>query len=245
VYHCAGAAHVGRSWEATEQTLALNVRGTHHLLAALDHADSPARVLIPSSAMVYRPAHEPITEDHPLIPPNPYGLSKLAQELLGRHAMNQRLTVTIARSFNHVGPRQDPSFALSGFARQIAEIEAGRRDNEISVGNLEARRDTIDVRDTVRGYRLILERGAPGRPYNICSGRALPIGELLDMLVARARRPVRIRIDPNRLRPHDLPVVVGDPSRIRDELGWTPTIPLPQTVDDLLDYWRVALRQGA
>jgi GDP-4-dehydro-6-deoxy-D-mannose reductase len=200
--------------------------------------------MIPSSAMIYRPAVEPLTEDHPIVPPSPYGLSKLAQELLGIRASTGRVAVTIGRAFNHLGPRQDPGFAASGFARQIAEIEAGRREPEVVVGNLDARRDTLDVRDTVRAYRTILQHGQPGRPYNVSSGTAAAIGEVLEMLIARARVPVKVRVDPDRFRPNDLPVLLGDPRRLRDELGWSPVIPLSQTLDDLLAYWRSALPQS-
>jgi GDP-4-dehydro-6-deoxy-D-mannose reductase len=241
VYHCAGAAHVGQSWGATEATLALNVRGTHHLLEALRVTGIDSRVMIPSSAMIYRPAPEALTEDHPIVPPSPYGLSKLAQELLGVRASTGRVAVTIGRAFNHLGPRQDSAFAASGFARQIAEIEAGRRDAEVVVGNLSARRDTLDVRDTVRAYRTILHHGQPGRPYNVSSGTARPVGEVLEMLIARARVPIRVRVDPDRFRPNDLPLLLGDSSRLRNELGWQPAIPLSQTLDDLLAYWRTAL----
>jgi GDP-4-dehydro-6-deoxy-D-mannose reductase len=237
VYHCAGAAQVGRSWELTESTFATNVRGTHHLLQALERVAAPARVLIPSSAHVYASAGEPITEDHPLVPDSPYGLSKLAQEMLGVRT-NGPLTVTIARAFNHIGPRQDPYYVASGFARRIADIEHGRWEPQISVGNLDARRDLTDVRDTVRAYRLILEHGLPGRPYNVCSGRAIAIRDLLDRLIARARVPVEVRVDPARYRPNDTPLLLGDPGRLRDELGWTAEIPIEQTLDDLLEYWR-------
>ncbi len=243
VYHCAGAAHAGRSWNATESTFAVNVRGTHHLLQALQQADLAARVMIPSSAMVYRPANEPLTEEHPLIPPNPYGLSKLAQELLGARASTDGLSVTIGRAFNHIGARQDPSFAAPGFAKQIAEIEAGMHAPEVVVGNLDAQREVTDVRDTVRAYRAILERGGPGRAYNISSGRAIAIGELLDALCARAKVPIRVRVDPSRFQLNDVPLLVGDARRIRDELGWEPIIPFSQTLDDLLEYWRGALRE--
>src|SRR5262249_53633423 len=160
----------------------------------------------------------------------PYGLSKLAQELLGVRASSARVPVTIGRAFNHLGPRQDPAFAASGFAKQIAEIEAGRHEPEVVVGNLDARRDTLDVRDTVRAYRTILEHGEPGRPYNVSSGTAVSIGDVLEMLIARARVPVRVRVDPQRFRPNDLPVLLGDASRLRDELGWTPVIPLERTL---------------
>ena len=237
VYHCAGAAHVGRAWDDTESTFAVNVRGTHHLLDALQRADVAARVLVPSSALVYATVDEPLKESHPLVPNSPYGLSKLAQEMLAQRT-NGTVSVALARPFNHFGPRQDPHFVASGFARRIADIERGRWPPEISVGNLEARRDLTDVRDTVRAYQLILERGQPGRPYNVCSGRALPIRELLDMLLARARVPIAVKVDTARYRPNDTPLLVGDPSRLRDELGWAPTIPIEQTLDDLLAFWR-------
>jgi GDP-4-dehydro-6-deoxy-D-mannose reductase len=192
---------------------------------------------VPSSALVYASADQALTEEHPLLPSSPYGLSKLAQEMLGMKT-NGRMDVMIARPFNHVGPRQDPYFAASGFARRIADIERGRWAPEISVGNLEARRDLTDVRDTVRAYQMILERGQPGRPYNVCSGRAIRIRELLDLLIARARVPVEVKVDPARYRPNDTPILLGDPARLRDELGWTAEIPIEQTLDDLLEYWR-------
>jgi len=237
VYHCAGAAHVGRAWDSATPTFATNVRGTHHVLRAIERAGVDARILVPSSALVYAPADEALTEEHPLLPSSPYGLSKLAQEMLGMKT-NGRMDVMIARPFNHFGPRQDPYFAASGFARRIADIELGRWAPEISVGNLEARRDLTDVRDTVRAYEMILERGQPGRPYNVCSGRAIRIRELLDLLIARARVPVEVKVDPARYRPNDTPILLGDPARLRDELGWTAEIPIEQTLDDLLEYWR-------
>jgi GDP-4-dehydro-6-deoxy-D-mannose reductase len=237
VYHCAGAAHVGRSFDNTVATLAINVRATHHLLDALDRAAVPARVLIPSSATIYAPADRALVEDDPLLPSSPYGLSKLAQELLGSRT-NDGVHVGIARAFNHVGPRQDPLFAASGFARRIADIEKGKWEPEIAVGNLDARRDLMDVRDTVRAYRLILEKGQPGRPYNVCTGKAVMIRDLLDMLLARARVRVRVTVDPKRYRPNDTPLLLGDPARLQRELGWKPQIPFEQTIDDLLAYWR-------
>jgi GDP-4-dehydro-6-deoxy-D-mannose reductase len=237
VYHCAGAAHVGRAWDSTASTFATNVLGTHHVLQAIERAGIDARVLVPSSAMVYAPADEALTENHPLRPSSPYGLSKLAQEMLAIRS-NGAIAVAVARPFNHFGPRQDPQFVASGFARRIADIECGRWAPEISVGNLEARRDLTDVRDVVRAYQTILERGQPGRPYNICSGHAISIRELLDRLIARARVPVEVRVDPARYRPNDTPLLLGDPARLRDELGWAPEIPLERTLDDLLEYWR-------
>jgi len=237
VYHCAGAAHVGRAWDRAEHTFAVNVRATHHLLDALEETGVAARVLIPSSALVYKGADRPLTEDDPLVPDSPYGVSKLAQEMLGQHA-GAGVRVLVARAFNHMGPRQDPMFAASGFARRIADIERGRWAPEIAVGNLDAKRDLTDVRDTVRAYQLIVERGEPGRPYNVCSGHAIAIRDLLDMLIARAKVRVAIKPDPARYRPNDLPLLAGDPGRIQRELGWTADVPIERTVDDLLDYWR-------
>lgn len=239
VYHCAGAAHVGRAWTSSAATLQINVLGTHHLLDALRRARIRATVLIPSSAMVYCPANIPLREDDPLVPASPYGLSKLAQERLGRQGATDGLDVRVARAFNHIGPRQDPSFAASGFARRIADIEAGRWPSpEISVGNLDAEREATDVRDTVRAYHRIVEAGAPGRTYNVCSGQAVPIRTVLDVLLRKARIPIAVKIDPARLRPNDLPILTGDPGRIQRELGWTLEIGLEETLGALLEYWR-------
>jgi GDP-4-dehydro-6-deoxy-D-mannose reductase len=238
VYHCAGAAHVGQSWDQTVPSLSVNARGTHHLVEAMRHAVPDARLMIPSSALVYAPSTLPLSETHAVLPASPYGLSKLAQELVGQ-GNEGGPQVCIARPFNHIGPRQDPGFAAPAFARRIAEAEVGRGAPEIAVGNLEPLRDLTDVRDTVRAYQLILERGTPGRVYNVCTGRVVRISALLDMLLARARVPIRIVVDPARYRPNDVPVVQGDPARIREELGWSPVVPLEQTIDDLLTFWRM------
>ena len=237
VFHCAGAAHVGQAWDRTTDALAINVLGTHHLVEALRAAAPACRLLIPSSALVYAPSANALREDALVRPSSPYGLSKLAQEMvgLGNPAGPQ---VWLARPFNHFGPRQDPAFATSGFARQIAEIEAGLKAPEISVGNLTTRRDLTDVRDTVRAYTAILDYGVPERPYNVCSGRALAVRDILDMLLAKARVSIRVVVDPARYRPSDSPIVLGDGRRIHDELGWHATVALEQTLDDLLDFWR-------
>jgi GDP-4-dehydro-6-deoxy-D-mannose reductase len=214
------------------------VRGTHHLVEGLrETGGTGARVLIPSSSLVYANDGEPLTEEQPLRPGSPYALSKLAQEMVGLENAGGP-EVVIARAFNHIGPRQDPWFAASGFARRIADIEAGRWAPELQVGNLEARRDITDVRDTVRAYRLIAERGRAGRVYNVCSGRVLSMRDVLDRLLARAKVPIAIRIDPARYRPNDHPLVVGSPRRIEQELGWSALTPIEKTLDDLLEYWR-------
>lgn len=176
-------------------------------------------------------------EHRPLRPSSPYGLSKLAQELIGLGSSSSP-RVWIARPFNHFGPRQASTFVTSAFARQIAEIEAGGHAPEIAVGNLEPRRDLTDVRDTVRAYTLILDDGQAERPYNVCSGRAVSIQDILDTLLAKARVPIRVVIDRSRYRPSDTPVVLGSAARVRQELGWEPVITLEHTLNDLLEYWR-------
>ncbi len=246
VYHLAGAAHVGRSWERIHDTLAVNVLATHFLLEAIRQAGLHPRVLITGSAFVYRPAEEAFHEDSPLGPSSPYGLSKLAQETLGlRAAADDHLAVIVTRSFNHVGPRQQPSFFTSSFARQIAEAEAGRIEPEMTVGNLAARRDLTDVRDTVRAYRALVGRGRPGEVYNVCSGQAYRVGDILDRLLARSRVPIRVRRDAALYRPNDTPLVAGSWRRLHDDTGWAPEIPIDRTLDDLLDYWRAAIAAPA
>ena len=195
-------------------------------------------MLIACSALVYRNSTSAHREDDPIAPSTPYAVSKLAQEMLGTRATD--LPVYLARPFNHAGPRQSHDFVTSSFARQIAEIEAGLAAPVLRVGNLSSRRDITDVRDTVRAYRLIVERGRPRRPYNVCAGRAYAISDLLKMLVEMSSSRVRLEEDPARMRPSDTPVLLGDRSRIGAEAGWEPEIPIERTLADLLDYWRQA-----
>jgi GDP-4-dehydro-6-deoxy-D-mannose reductase len=235
VYHCAGIADVHSTWSDSATALRVNVLGTHNLLSALERLAIDAPVLITGSALVYKPSDAALSEDSPIGPASPYGVSKLAQELVGLAARGR---VIVARPFNHAGPRQAPAYVTSSFARQIAEAEAGIRQPVLEVGNLEARRDITDVRDTVRAYRLLMQTGQAGRPYNVCRGEAFRVGDLLDALVKQSQAAIEVRTDPARLRPNDIPVVLGDPSRLECDTGWKPRIPIEQTLRDLLDYWR-------
>ena len=239
VFHCAGSPHVAGSWDSWVVPLETNVRITHHVLDALRRAGSGARVLLTGSAHVYAPSPEPIAEDDLVTPASPYALSKVAQETLGlRAVVEDGLEVIVARSFNHTGPRQSAAFAAAAFARQVARIERGEQPAVIRVGNLDAQRDLTDVRDVVRAYALLLESGACGTVYNVASETARPIRWVLDELVARSRVPLRIETDPARLRPSDVPILVGDASRLRAATGWAPTVPPERMIDDLLEYWR-------
>lgn len=232
---------MGASWHNTAQPLTSNVLVTHHLLEAVRRAGMPCRVLITGSATVYAPSTSPLREEDPISPTSPYALSKLAQEQLGiRGWTEDGIDVILTRPFNHIGPRQSPTFAAPGMARQIALIERGAIEPLIKVGNLDAERDLTDVRDTVRAYSLLMERGTPGTIYNVASGTARTIRDVLDALVRRARVPVEICLDPQRLRPQDTPVIVGDATRLRQTTGWAPAIAFDRTIDDLLEYWRRA-----
>ena len=245
VYHCAGVANVHGSWAGRRAALRSNAQGTAHLLAALRALPVPPRVLVPGSALVYRPSTGALGETAPLGPVSPYGASKLEQERLAlAEARDGGPPVVLTRSFTHIGPGQAPAYAAAGFAAQIARIEAGRAAAVVSVGDLEARRDLTDVRDTVRAYRMLMAGGTPRRPYNVCSGAAHRIGDMLDALLALARVPIAVRRDPARLRPGDNPVLLGDRSRITAELGWAPRRALPETLADLLGYWRAVVAGG-
>lgn len=244
IYHCAGFADDHRSWDDPVRALRGNVLATHHLVESARELGLDCRIVVPGSALIYRPSTDAITEDGAIGPTSPYGLSKLAQEMT---ADESPLPVLLARPFNHAGPRQGPSYVTSAFAKQIAEIEAGLAPPILRVGNLDARRDITDVRDTVRAYRALADRGRPHRPYNICSGRAYRVGDLLDTLLSLTRTPVRVDVDPGRLRPSDNPVVLGSAARIVDETGWRTAIPIDRTLADLLGYWRetVAIARSA
>jgi GDP-4-dehydro-6-deoxy-D-mannose reductase len=236
IYHCAGIAHVGDSWADPSRALRVNVIGTHHVLEAVRDAGLDCPVLVTGSALVYRASTEPISEENPLGPSDPYGVSKLAQETLAMRTTHA--PVFVVRPFNHAGPRQADGYVTSSFARQIAEIEAGIKEPILRVGNLDAYRDITDVRDTVRAYRLVTQEGQPLRPYNVCSGRGYRVGDLLDTIVGLSSVTIRIMPDPARLRPSDNPVIVGQRSRIGREVHWEPRIPIERTLGDLLGYWR-------
>jgi GDP-4-dehydro-6-deoxy-D-mannose reductase len=242
IVHLAGQASVHQSWIDPAHTLRTNVLGIVHLLDAARRLALRPAVLVVGSAEEYGPVGEdeiPIREEAPLRPASPYAVSKVAQAALARlYGPAGGMRVVLTRTFHHTGPGRGEAFAESSFARQIAEIEAGRRPAVIEVGNLEAVRDFSDVRDVVRAYWLLLEKGEGGEAYNVCSGRGRRIRDLLDTLLAASPARVEVRLDAERLRPSDVPVQVGDPSRLRAATGWRPEIPLERALSDLLDDWR-------
>jgi GDP-4-dehydro-6-deoxy-D-mannose reductase len=242
IVHLAAQSSPQRSWEDPEGTLRTNLFGALNLLEAARKCRTPPRILLVGSSEEYglaQPSDIPLREDAPLRPNSPYAVSKLSQGYLGlQYALVQRVPVVRTRTFHHTGPGRGESFAESSFARQLVEIENRRQPPILSVGNLDAIRDFTDVRDVVRAYWLILDRGESGEVYNVCSGRGQRIRDLLDTLIKVSGVSAQVRVDPERLRRSDIPVLVGDPARLRKATGWEPRIPLERTLKDLFLYWR-------
>jgi GDP-4-dehydro-6-deoxy-D-mannose reductase len=250
VVHLAAQSFVQASWHAPAETFVTNTMSQVNLLEALRGQKAAApRFLVIGSSEEYGLVHDdelPIQETNPLRPLSPYAVSKVTQDLMGyQYFKSYGLPIIRTRAFNHEGPRRGDVFVTSNFARQIAEIEAGKREPVIFVGNLKAVRDYTDVRDIVRGYWMLLERGDVGEVYNLCSGRGWAIQEILDLLLAESRvRHFSVREDPARLRPSDVPVLIGDGSRIEKTVGWRPQIQFRQTLHDLLEFWRERVGAG-
>ncbi len=242
IFHLAAQAFVPLSWRDPWGTLENNIRATVNIFEAVVALGIKARILIVGSADEYGLVSEdelPISEDAPLRPYSPYAVSKIAQDMLGyQYHVSHKLPIVRVRPFNHIGPRQSEAFVAADFAKQIAEAELGLRRPVIWVGNLEAKRDFSDVRDIVRGYYLALTRGEPGEVYNLGAERAFSIRELLDRLLGMSTIPLEVEQDPARLRPSDVPIVVSDCSKIREQTGWRPQIPIEQSLRDVLEYWR-------
>ncbi|HEX5505732.1 MAG TPA: GDP-mannose 4,6-dehydratase, partial [Thermomicrobiales bacterium] len=248
VFHLAAQSSVAASFEDAGGTLTNNLAAEANLLDACRALPAPPRVLVVGSAEEYglvRPEETPLTEAQPFRPTSPYAVSKVAQDLLGwQYFHSYGLPVVRVRPFNHAGPGQSDQFAISAFARQIAEIEAGRREPVVRVGNLDARRDFLDVRDVARAHVLALTRGTPGAVYNIGSGVAVRVGDALDALLRLARVPVAVEPEPARLRPSDVPLLVADSRALREATGWRPAITLGATLAATLEWWRDRVASG-
>ncbi|MEM7131361.1 MAG: GDP-mannose 4,6-dehydratase [Chloroflexota bacterium] len=240
--HLAAWSDVGGSWQQPWVAYELNIHCQLNLLVGLCGAKPTCRTLIVSSNEVYglvRPDELPIHEETPFRPNSPYGVSKIAQDMMGlQYWHSHSLPVIRVRSFNHIGPGQSDDFVASSFARQIAEIEHGQREPIIRVGNLTTERDFTDVRDVIRAYWLTITQGEAGEVYNVGRGQSCTIQHLLDTLMGLSQTPVCVEVDTNRLRPSDVPVSLCDNRRLIEATGWKPQYNLDETLRDLLDYWR-------
>ena len=237
VFHLAAVSNVRRSWEERTVAMETNIMGTFFLFEALRKFAPEARVLFISSADVYGIPVEarPFREEDPSVPVNPYAYTKISGELMSRYYSSvENLDIRIARSFPHTGPGQCPDFVCSDWADQIARAEKGLTPHRIFVGNLNVSRDYLDVRDVVRAYSILIDEGPSGESFNVCSGRAVPLKDILSRLCSHASLKPEIRVDEKKLRKTDIPALVGTNAKIK-ALGWSPTIKLDQTLEDLLN----------
>jgi GDP-4-dehydro-6-deoxy-D-mannose reductase len=247
VIHLAAQSFVGASWHMPAETMSTNVTSQMNLLEGMRALRIEPRFLAIGTSEEYGlvyPDELPIKETNPLRPLSPYAVSKVAQDMMAfQYFKSYGLPIIRTRAFNHEGPRRGDVFVTSNFAKQVAAIEAGLRKPVIFVGDLTPRRDYSDVRDIVQGYWMLLERGEPGEVYNLCSGRPWAIQQVLDFLLATSRtKGIAVELDPTRLRPSDVMVLDGDPSKIRKAVGWQVEIPFERTLEDLLAYWRKRIR---
>ncbi len=242
IFHLAGQPFVPESFRDPATTLTTNVLATLYILLALIDQRLSTRVLVVGTNEEYgqvRPEDMPLDENVPLRPTSPYGVSKVAQSMLAlQYHLSHKLDVVRVRPFTHIGPRQNDRFVSAALARQIARIEHGLQPPIVQVGNLGAQRDFTDVRDIVNAYTMVVQHGVSGEVYNVGSGRALPIRTLLELLLAASTAQVEVRLNPELMRPIDVPLVVCNANRLRSCTGWEPRIPLEQTLADILDYWR-------
>ncbi len=241
IFHLAAQSSVKKSWDNPAATMAVNVEGTKNLLKAVISAElvQSCTILVVSSAEIYGiPTFVPITEHHPLHPTSPYGESRWEQEkIIQEYREKHNLKIILCRSFPHTGPGQATDFVCSNFAFQIAQIEAGNQEPILRVGNLDAERDFTDVRDVVKAYYLLSTSVTQGT-YNVCSGKVMSIASILKNLMGQSKVAITVEQEASRMRPSDIPILLGDNTLLRQTVSWEPAIPFTQTLTELLDYWR-------
>jgi len=247
IFHFAAQSSVEQSWNSAQDTILNNITPELNLFESIRLLEAyDTKILVSGSSEEYGLVYEtelPITELNPLRPMSPYGVSKVTQSVLGfQYFHNYGLKIIRTRSFNHTGPKRSEVFVTSNFAKQIAEIELGLKEPVIKVGNLSAKRDFSDIRDIVNAYELAIKHGEPGEVYNIGSGVSYSIGDILEMFLDLSELVIKVEEDPDRMRPSDVPELRCDFSKFHRVTGWKPTIPIKQTLEDLLNDWRKKLR---
>lgn len=242
IFHLAAQSSVALSWKNPDMTVDVNIKGTLYVLDAVRSLDYKPRVLLIGSGEEYghvRPDEIPIVEDNVSRPGNLYAATKACQNMVGKiYADAYKMDIMSVRAFNHLGPNQAPLFAAADFCKQVAEIEAGKHEPILKVGNLNAIRDFTDVRDVVRAYVMLMEKGTAGETYNVGSGNAIKISDLLDRIISMSDAEIRVEVDPDKLRPVDVPIIEADVSKIYQCCGWKKEIPLETTLKETLEYWR-------
>ncbi len=248
IFHLAAQANVPIAVASPSDTLINNAVAQINVLEACRADSLDPVILVVSSAEVYgaaAPEDLPLTEEQPFRPANPYAVSKVTQDMLGlQYFLSYGMRIIRVRPFNHIGPGQSDHFVVSSFARQIAEIEAGLAEPVVRVGNLDAQRDFLDVRDVVWSYELVTKPELAGEVFNVASGIPRPIRSILDRLVALSSATITIEEDPARLRPSDVPVLIGDAGKLYRSTGWQPRVAIEQSLADTLAFWRERIRHA-
>lgn len=243
IFHLAAQSSVGLAWKNPGLTIDVNIKGSVNVLDAIRELYYKPRVLLIGSGEEYGHIHEneiPISEENSLRPGNIYAATKACQNMIGNiYSKAYDIELMMVRAFNHIGPGQLPLFVVSDFCKQVVEIEKGLREPIMKVGNLAAKRDFTDVRDVVKAYVQLIQKGIPGETYNVGSGNAQEIHYILDLIISLSSADVKVEIDPNKLRPVDVPIIEADITKINELTGWRPQIPLKQTIAETLDYWRL------
>lgn len=242
IFHLAAQSSVSLSWKNPQLTIDVNVKGTINLLDAIRELNYTPRVLLIGSGEEYgyiQPNETPIKENNPTRPGNIYAATKTFQNMIGKiYTDAYQMDIIMVRAFNHIGPGQSPIFVVSDFCKQVAEIEKGMHEPVIKVGNLSAKRDFTDVRDVVKAYSMLVLKGKAGEIYNVGSGKAISINDLLSFILQLSTSKIDITVDPLKLRPIDIPIIEADIHKIITDTNWFPSVPLRETLQDTLSYWR-------
>ncbi len=242
IFHLAAQSSVGLAWKNPCLTIDVNIKGSVNVMDAVRELYYKPRVILIGSGEEYGHINEgetPIKEGNMIRPGNIYAATKVCQNMIGNiYAQAYDMELMMVRAFNHIGPTQAPAFVVADFCKQVAEIEEAIREPVIYVGNLEAKRDFTDVRDVVRAYAMLIEKGNPGETYNVGSGHAVSIREILELIISLSSQDIRVEIDSNKLRPIDVPIIEADVTKLRNLTGWEPEITLEQTIKETLNYWR-------
>lgn len=242
IFHLAAQSSVAVSWKNPGLTIDVNIKGSVNVMDAVRVLDYKPRVLLIGSGEEYGHVHEsevPIIEDNAVRPGNIYAATKVCQNLIGKIYVDAYgMDMMSVRAFNHIGPNQAPMFVVADFCKQVAEIEAGKKDPVLYVGNLSAKRDFTDVRDVVRAYSMLMERGQAGETYNVGSGHAIEIRRILDMILELSKKEIKIEIAEEKFRPIDVPIIEADTQKLFYSTGWKQEIPIEKTLEETLNYWR-------